>query len=149
MGQSLAIRALRALIRKENPDCIFLMETRLDTSTTNSLWKRLDFYEVAVVPAIGQSGRLCLMWRYGVHLDLISSSKHGLIVYFHPELQNPGWLAYLTYGRPHVTDPKAFWKSLSVNVKSRIDVWACIGGLNLILSADEKLGGAPVRPNQC
>ncbi|OMO99000.1 reverse transcriptase [Corchorus capsularis] len=56
LGNPRAVRALRALIRKERPNVLFLMETKLPEHKLDSIRRRCGFIACFGVGAIGRSG---------------------------------------------------------------------------------------------
>ncbi|PON55039.1 Endonuclease/exonuclease/phosphatase [Trema orientale] len=87
----------------------------------------MGFFNAIVVPAVGMAGGLCLMWRQGIDLDLISASKSVITVFFH---------------EPQVSQRRLFWAHFTSEVMTRGGIWACIGDLNCLLSMEEKMGGS-------
>lgn len=61
-----AVRALRALIRKEDPALLFLMETKISSEALNRTARNLGFISFVSVPSVGTRGGLALLWRPGV-----------------------------------------------------------------------------------
>jgi exonuclease III len=60
LAQSSTIRSLRALIRKNNPDIIFLSKTKTASSTASSLLLQLGYSMNVQAPPSGSRGGLFL-----------------------------------------------------------------------------------------
>lgn len=84
LTRRLAVRALRALIRKVDPVIVFVMETKLSDSAfvNTSTWLR--FQNFLSIPSLGLRGGLVLLWRPNVDFDVIHSSTHLIFVVVHP-----------------------------------------------------------------
>ncbi|PON67168.1 Endonuclease/exonuclease/phosphatase [Trema orientale] len=117
----------------------------MDSTRMGVMWRRLGFFDAVVVPSMGLSGGLCLMWKRGVELDFISASSSLIAMKFRDGPSYLGWTALFTYAPPQVQHRRSFWKSLTEEVSNRGGPWACIGDLNCILSAEEKYGGREFR----
>ncbi|PON53513.1 Endonuclease/exonuclease/phosphatase, partial [Parasponia andersonii] len=71
-----------AFVRAEDPDVVFLMETKLNLVASNNLWRQLRFSNAIVVPAVGLAGGLCLMWKLVVGINLVSATTSVIVVEF-------------------------------------------------------------------
>ncbi|PON90229.1 hypothetical protein TorRG33x02_138790 [Trema orientale] len=108
-------RALRALLRKVNIDCIYLAETKVDIESMNIVYRRLGIYgkqqwvrqvvlpllEIrgAIRPAtVGRAGGFYLFWRLGVQLDLVHTDESIIEVCFHEEVGSPRWTLVCVHG---------------------------------------------------
>jgi exonuclease III len=77
-----AVHGLRALIRANNPDILFLSETKSPHSLTSSILNHLGYYSMIHVAPIGSSSGLVLAWRLGVELESFCEQKHFCMVFF-------------------------------------------------------------------
>ena len=85
MGSSLTEKALRRLIRKYDPEILFIMETHQKKKRI-SFWKRqLKFDQCVVVNPINtSSGGLALFWKSSAQVSVIESNANVIdtLVYF-------------------------------------------------------------------
>ena len=65
-----AKRALRALIRKHNPICVFLMETKVNSVFMEACWRRLGFTEGVDYDPMGLAGGVCMFWRSSMRIQV-------------------------------------------------------------------------------
>jgi exonuclease III len=73
-----AVRGLRALIRSNNPEILFLFETKSPSSLTSSILNQLGFYAMTYVAPIGTCGGLVLTWRLGVELECFLTKQNNI-----------------------------------------------------------------------
>ena len=76
LGQASAIRDLRALIWTSSPDCLVLLETKVNPSSMQRILRQLNFPSNVYVPPIGLAGGFCVAWREGFDLEPIFMSKN-------------------------------------------------------------------------
>jgi exonuclease III len=68
LAQTSTIRSLRALIRKHNPDILFLSETKVLPSVSAPILRQLGFSLMAHSRPSGSKGGLLLAWRTDVNI---------------------------------------------------------------------------------
>jgi exonuclease III len=73
-----AIRGLRALIRVNSPDVLYLSKTKSYPSLVSSILNRLGFYLMNHVASIGTYGGLVLAWRLGVELECFLTNQNNI-----------------------------------------------------------------------
>ena len=84
LGNPRAVRALKKLIRRQDPTLVFLMETRRKAHETNN-WRHLGgLANILVIDCNGEgkerSGGIALMWKNSLTVELISSSQNHIDV---------------------------------------------------------------------
>ena len=105
-----AERAVRALIRRHNPNCVFLMETKVSAEVMESFWRRLGFAQGVAVDAVGLAGGICLFWRTELRM-VISKVTGSCISGSITEVSNDKvWSFFAIYGPPYVDKKEEFWK---------------------------------------
>jgi hypothetical protein len=84
---------LRALIKTNSPDVLFLSETKSPPSLVTSILNRLGFYLMTLVAPTGTSGVLVLAWRLGVELESFLSNQNNISAwcFFDPPQIVPGF----------------------------------------------------------
>jgi exonuclease III len=73
-----AVRGLRALIRVNSPDVLFLSKTKSSPSLVSSILNCLGYYLMTHVAPIGSSGGLVLAWRLGVELECFLTNQNNI-----------------------------------------------------------------------
>uniref|UniRef100_A0A803NV61 Reverse transcriptase domain-containing protein n=1 Tax=Cannabis sativa TaxID=3483 RepID=A0A803NV61_CANSA len=149
LGQARAVSALRGLVVNENLDVLFLMETKVNLSRMNWIWRHLGFVNAIVVEAMGSAGGLCLCWKQGVEIENLSASKAGIMVRFENTLNCPAWIGWFVYGLPIRGDRGAFWDDITLHVLSFNEPWMLMGDLNVMVNQSEKFGGSQVIAVEC
>lgn len=89
LARAAAVRALRPQIRILNPDCIFLVETKIQSVV--DVCRRLDFFHFLDIPPVGRKGGLAFAWRPGFDFDVVLMSPHILnLLVFLIRAMSPG-----------------------------------------------------------
>ena len=78
LGNGPAVRGLLDLIKKVDPDILFLCETKLDDGRMQWLRWKTGLTNLVVKDCAGQSGGLALFWRTGVNLTAGWKSKYHI-----------------------------------------------------------------------
>eukprot|EP00253_Pinus_taeda_P032993 PITA_32993 len=119
MGSSLKANAVRDLIKLEHTDFLLLQETKITDQEFQNSMKRSRNYEGIAMSAMGASGGIGTIW---------DKSKWKL----KDHKQNRWW----------IRDKASCWESISLDLLNAQGRNIFLGGdLNLIRSAEEKMGG--------
>ena len=70
LGNSLAIRSLLNLQKEEDPNILFLSETKMDEKRIEGLRWKLGLTNLVVKDCKGKSGGLSIFWRKEINLQL-------------------------------------------------------------------------------
>lgn len=111
LARPAAVSSLRAAIRKHNPDCLFLVETKI--SQVHFVMSCLGFVQFLEQPPRGSRGGLAFTWQVGVEVEVTSISHHflNLLVFFDPG--HIPWMLTLVYGPTLWHDKRYFWEQLA------------------------------------
>eukprot|EP00253_Pinus_taeda_P031988 PITA_31988 len=143
MGSSLKANAVQDLLKLEHPDFLLLQETKITDQEFQNSMKRSRNYEGIAMSAMGASGGIGTIWdkskwklkdyrqnRWWIRLDMQSS------------ITTEEFSIYNVYAPPHFRDKASCWESISLDLLIAHGRNIFLGGdLNLIRSAEEKMGG--------
>uniref|UniRef100_A0A803NW68 Pectinesterase inhibitor domain-containing protein n=1 Tax=Cannabis sativa TaxID=3483 RepID=A0A803NW68_CANSA len=144
LGSPSAKKALRALVTREDPDVLFLMETKLSGSRMNGVWRNLGFGGASVVEAVGSAGGTCLCWKAGLDVQVMSENVGVTNAVFSNILNGPVWHCLFFYGPPSRAARREFWEERTLEVLALNHPWLLMGDLNTILGQHDKVGGREV-----
>ena len=118
VGRAPTARSLKALVRDEGPDVLFLVETKVKSPKLEKLKVGMGFANFFGVDRIGKADSLSIFWKLGFELEIVFSNSHVIaaLVYFDPP--DNVWLLLAVYGLPYFAKRKKFW-SLMENLISR------------------------------
>uniref|UniRef100_A0A803PAA5 Reverse transcriptase n=1 Tax=Cannabis sativa TaxID=3483 RepID=A0A803PAA5_CANSA len=137
-------QALKVWVKKYNPDCIFLMETKVQEVKMKVLARNLGFVNAVCISSKGLSGGSCFFWNNNLNLVLNYATDgffEALVWDFQSQMQ---WKLYAIYGTPYAKLKEYFWSSLEKEVNLSQVPWVLIGDLNCIGNQEEKIGGSKV-----
>uniref|UniRef100_A0A803NWR9 Reverse transcriptase n=1 Tax=Cannabis sativa TaxID=3483 RepID=A0A803NWR9_CANSA len=142
-----AVQALMAWERKYRPDCIFLMETKVNKDKMGGVAKKLGYSGFASHSSSGLSGGLCMMWKSDVKLQIMSVERNIIEVSIWDVKKDVTWNLFGVYGTPYENEKDIFWRNLEDRVLNCISPWMIIGDLNVIGGVEEKKGGSKANWN--
>jgi exonuclease III len=141
-GNGPAVRGLLALQKKEDPDVLFLSETKLDKKGIEKIKYKLGFPNVVFKECEGKSGGLAMFWKRGINLSLRWMGHMHIDVNI---IEDDGFKWRLTgiYEEPRADKREVTWRLLrTLHLQEKL-LWVCIGDFNEILHSFEKQGGTP------
>ena len=129
--------------RVQAPDILYLMETKNQTAFVLSKLQSPEYNQHFIVPPLGLSGGLSLLWKNEVNLSVLSSSSN----YIDTQISYKNKTFYMTfiYGAPQQENRVKFWEEISLMGQGREEAWAITGDFNDIPDNSEKEGG----PTRC
>ncbi|KAF9589479.1 hypothetical protein IFM89_024750 [Coptis chinensis] len=144
-GNASTMRHLHDLISVNNPDIVFLSETKASITTINSLIHQFNYPYHFIIPPVHLAGGMCLLWKEGVDLRILDSTTNSITSELNRGTRHR-WSAYFFYGSPY-----KHLRSQSWDPVRKLSNYNCpilvIGDLNVILSPAEVLGGKPYEYN--
>jgi hypothetical protein len=148
LGNGPTIRGLLDFQKKEDPDILFLSETKMEEKRIDWLRWKIGMPHMIVKNPVGQSGGLTLFWKREVNLRVV-----GFMSKYHIDaeiMEDDGFIWRFTgiYGDPHTDGKDNTWKLLRTLKHQNNKPWLMAGDFNEILYAWEKEGGVP-RPHAC
>ena len=143
LGSPEAVNALRRIVINENPQIVFLQETKLHQHELERAAKKLKFSNCLVVGCEGQGrkrrGGLALMWKSEWCISITSFSQNHIDATIH--LPDFSWRFTGIYGYPEESNKRKTGELLRMLYTDETEPWLCGGDLNLMLWSTEKQGG--------
>ncbi|XP_026399680.1 uncharacterized protein LOC113295564 [Papaver somniferum] len=94
-----------------------------------------------IVPVVGRSGGLWLLWKEDIDAEVISFSNNLIHLQVKQSGPYPSWNPFSVYGPPQRPDRAQFWQSLSIYSQYVAGPKCYIGDFNVVSSLREKHGG--------
>ncbi|XP_052486336.1 uncharacterized protein LOC128041067 [Gossypium raimondii] len=143
LGSPRAVRKLRFLLKQNNPQLVFLMETIVNEKRMEAIRRRCGFTNGLEVGAVGTRGGICLAWREEVQIHLKSLSTSHIDVLVKGEGAHEDWRFTGFYGSPYSQNKNASWGLLKILGQEQEYPWLVSGDFNEIAYSFEKRGGQP------
>ena len=147
LGNLRIVKALERMVSKEDPNFVFLMETKADMEWMIMVRDRCKFKNGLIVPSEGKSGGLALFWKEGIKLDVQTYSQSHIDALVHGGGEVGWWHLTGFYGDPDTNKRPESWRKLRHLSKTSDLPWLVIVDFNEITSVFEKEGGSD-RPRQ-
>jgi hypothetical protein len=141
------IRSLRAIIRLNHPDVIFLSETKTAANDATSILLQLGFNHLVQDPPSSSRGGLLLAWKDDVNLTSFFVSPDMICAWCISVDTNVKWMVSFVYGPPYKKFCSDFWSKLANFGVTFSEPWLCIVDFNAITASIDKLGGRPFYSN--
>lgn len=142
LGNGPAVRGLLDVQKKEDPDVLFLSETKHGEKWMESFKWKLNMPYMVVKDSVGAKGGLALFWKKEVDLRVLSWSRYHIDAKIKEE-DGCAWRFTGIYGEPRGEEKEKTWKLLRILLHRSKLPWLCCGDFNEILFSCEKEGGAP------
>jgi hypothetical protein len=140
LGNQPAVNGLLELQRAEDPDILFLSETKLIEREMDPLRWRLNMPHMVVVDSNKRSGGLAMFWKKEVNVSLRWKGRYHIDVDVTEE-NGTKWRLTGIYGESKSGEKENTWRLLR-NLHAQSDLpWLVLGDFNEILFAGEKEGG--------
>ncbi|TYH38755.1 hypothetical protein ES332_D12G131800v1 [Gossypium tomentosum] len=140
LGNSAKIRELKQLIAVNNPDVIFLSETKMSANDFRRVQNNCRLQNGLAVNSEGRSGGLALMWREGMNVSIQNFSKHHIDSKVRLD-DNKTIRVTGFYGHANLNFRRSSWDILRKVGESVREEWVVGGDFNAILNNAEKEGG--------
>ena len=120
-------------MRKQGPKILFLMETKFDTKCFEYIRLRLGFFGCFVIPSLGRSGGLALIWKDDANVTISNFSQHHIDL--HVSSANGKWWRFTGfYGHLEAHRRHESWALLDKLQPLPTLPWLCVGDFNETLS---------------
>ncbi|KAK5833744.1 hypothetical protein PVK06_017598 [Gossypium arboreum] len=139
LGNPVKLRELKQLLVVNNPNLIFLSETKMSDNEFRRVQNICRLQNGLVVNSEGWSGGLVLMWRDGTNVSIQSYSKHQIDSIVNLE-NNKKMRVTGFYGHANPNLRSSLWDILH-RVRDLVrENWVVGGDFNTILNEAEKKG---------
>ena len=142
LGNGLAVRGLLDVQKKEDPDVLFLSETKHGKKWMEGFRWRLKMTNMVVKDSEGTRGGLALFWKKEVNLRVLSWSRYHIDTII-KEGDGSAWRFTGIYGESRCEEKEKTWRLLRILQHHSKLPWLCCGDFNEILFNCEKEGGPP------
>uniref|UniRef100_A0A803PE82 DUF4283 domain-containing protein n=1 Tax=Cannabis sativa TaxID=3483 RepID=A0A803PE82_CANSA len=109
--------------------------------------RELGFTGVVCYPVNGLSGGFCLMWNWGLIVDIVRMENGVFKAEVWDGQISTRWRLFTIYGTLYSWESGSFWEDMAHKINLCSLPWMVIGDLNCILSSEEKQGGRKVDVN--
>ncbi|XP_073359856.1 uncharacterized protein [Aegilops tauschii subsp. strangulata] len=146
LGNGPAVRSLPDLGRVEDPDIVFLAETKMTAKELERFRWMLGLVHMTGWNSEGRSKGVALFWRRGIDVVMRSYGRRHIDVDVREE-DGRLWRMKGVYGESVMERKIEMWHTVRILGQQHQDgrPWICLGDFNEILSDDEKVGGV-MRP---
>lgn len=141
-GNRRTVHALEKVMSYEDPNFIFLMETKLLVSEMDGIKDGLKRSQRLVVPSKGQGGDLALLWKEELKVDIQSYSDSHIDAIVGQCEDGLQWRLICFYGNPETNKMGESWDLLKWLSLLNSFPWVCIGDFNKLMNEGEKEGGS-------
>ena len=147
LGNPQTVNELHDVMKKEGPNLVFLMETRLSVNCLEWLRVRLRICGCLGVDRHGHGGGLALLWDSSVSVNIESYSDHHINAEI---VASDGILWRFTgfYGYLETTLCHRSWSLLKHLHSLSVVSWMVLGDFNEISELDEQVGRLDRNANQ-
>ncbi|XP_052485248.1 uncharacterized protein LOC128040512 [Gossypium raimondii] len=142
LGRPRAVRRLRFLLKQNNPQLVFFMETKVSGKRMEKIRRRCGFMNGIDVDATGSRGGICLAWKEAVQVELKTFSTNHIDVLIE-EGTNKEWRFTGFYGSPYSQNKNTSLDLLRSLGQEQEHHWLVSGDFNEIVYSFEKMGGRP------
>jgi exonuclease III len=132
-------RALRAIIKVQNPHCIFLCETKATDVRLEKLTRSIGFTEHVIISPKGRACGVCFFWSNSVNAKVIEFDVRTIVVSVHDEFCS--WSLIGFYEPPYQAKKHKAWSNLHGLLQSLNNPWMCFGDFNVVMEEEEKEEG--------
>ena len=113
---AVTVRALKAHVKGNSPDIIFLSETKASIHRMKLVLKAIKFVDICVVKAKGIASGICVMWKSSLSIHQVEYNKNLITLKVSDALCN--WLLVSFYGPPYLAKKQKAWENLMAFLNS-------------------------------
>ncbi|KAI9125910.1 hypothetical protein K1719_003328 [Acacia pycnantha] len=141
-GSKQLFRNIQLVCQRSNPSLLALSETKCETDSKFMCLNKLGFDGLELVPSLGQSGGLVVVWKSSeIAVTVCGSGRQ----FMHLRCDCGGNVIFflsVIYAVPCTVQKRILWEELERFASAVVEPWAVLGDFNDILFSSEKLGGS-------
>lgn len=147
LGNPLTVRSLKALVAKERPDILFLMETKNQEVVVQRVRKRLNYPNSVVQNPVGIAGGIALFWNDQFTIMLDRSVQEFIDVICTDLMSGSQMRLIYIHAPANLQQRHIFWVDLRFICAINTLPWICIGDFNEVLYpwTNQRLGDELIR----
>ena len=100
LGNPQTVNKLVTLVSKKDPKMVFLMETKANREVIGKVRRKIQFTHMFLVPRLNQGGRLALLWKEDIMVEVQTSSDSHIDVIVNQGMNDAWWIMSF-YGNPY------------------------------------------------
>ena len=112
-GNPQIVNTLKKVIRLEDPNLVFLMETKSNEEWVKIVRNQCGFKDSFVVPSDGFKGGLALFWKFDIKVDILNSSLSFIDALIKGGDRIGCWHLTGFYGHPETSQRVESWRFLN------------------------------------
>ncbi|RZC73954.1 hypothetical protein C5167_049428 [Papaver somniferum] len=130
--------ALDNLIKSQNPNVIFLCETKNDSTKMSQYLRRFNYPNSWIFPPVYLSGGICLLSKSGFNLEIVDNSDKMINAIISYDRSKPEFLVTFLYGSVYHDEKLQQCDYISRIGKQANLPWVLIGDLNITMFSHER-----------
>ncbi|CAL5438392.1 unnamed protein product [Camellia sinensis] len=131
LGNPRTVQGLQLLLKYEDPNVVFLMETKCNKARMERLRCKFGFSSGFFVDRDGLGGGLALLWKGDTQFTIQNYSCGHIDIH---------WRLAGFYGNPNASKSRDSWELLRRLAPLSVNPWLVLGDFNEVLFSHEKLG---------
>ena len=145
LGNFQIVKVLEKVVQQEEPNMVFLMETKLDLDWMVKVQDRCKFKHGLMIPSRGKSGGLALYWKEGIKVDVQTYFPTHIDALVDGGAKIGWWHLIGFYDDPNTVKRPESWAKLRYLRGTSSLLWLVIGYFNELIGLSKKEGGS-LRP---
>jgi exonuclease III len=133
------VRALRALIRVQNPEILFLCETKASESRIKKVVSSIGFADHIAIGPKGRAGGICMIWANLLNVEVLEFNPNLVAITVRDSVCE--WSLVGFYGPLYQAKRRKAWINLHGLLEALNGPWVVFGDFNVIVEDAEKDGG--------
>jgi len=143
LGNPQTVNTLKNFIRLEDPNLVFLMETKSNEEWVKIVRNQCSFKDIFVIPSDGlKGGGVALFWKFDIKVDVLNALLSFIDALIEGGDRIGCWHLSSFYGHPKTSQRVESWRLLNSLKDSSQLPWLMIGDFSEIRCQAEKEGGA-------
>jgi len=113
LGSPLTVQALKALVVKEKPDLVFLMETKNREEVVTKIQRSLKYHNSYIINPTCMSGGLALFWSSHININVEYANQNMIDTFCFENSKQILMKITCVYAPVNFHDRQLLWRALS------------------------------------